>query len=363
MAGPNSTHSPESRPGTSASRAQDLDLIKTLLVIAMVGAHVIQLITFRPKPDAAIFAEYANLVSFTGFIFAFGIGLGLPKPEGRRRSWFERLRPVLLLLLAVYASSFAFAIWVDRKPLNLELALDVLTMQRLFGWSEFLATFFVLAVAQLFARPALLAIGRNTWLLAGVSAACLLTTFYTTGAIFPLLPTLVSHTGFANFPLLPYLPWFLLGIWYGSHPVRAWHFVPALAITGYLFWVTYETGALPQRFPPTILWIVGPAAILLAYLALSRWVAGRVRIPDILLTPGRHVLSFLVLTNLGFFLTRHLMGRPVRTTLVAAIVTVTILVVLSLGWYAWERFRKARPEWRAGVRATSPPPPEGRRPG
>ncbi len=332
MVGPTSTPSPD--------RAQDLDLVKTLLVIGMIGAHVIQLITFRPKPDAAMFAEYANLVSFSGFMFTFGIGLGLPKPEGRQKSWFTRLRPVLLLLLSVYASSFAFALLVDRKPLSLELVLDVVTLRRLFGWSEFLATFFVLAVVQLFGRPQLFAAGRNPWLLVCVSMACLATTFYQTSTIFPLLPTLVSHTQFANFPLLAYLPWFLVGIWYGSHPVRLWHFIPAVAITGYLYWVTIRTGGFPQRFPPSILWVVGPAAILLAYLALARWIAARVHIPAILLTPGRHVLSFLVLSNLGVFTTRYLMRMPVRNTLMDVVVTVAVVVVLTLGWYGWERFSR-----------------------
>jgi hypothetical protein len=328
-------------PSPTSNRAADLDLLKTLLVVGMVGAHVIQLITFRARPEAAIFAEYANLVSFSGFLFAFGIGLGLPKPEGRKRSLWRQLRPSLLLLLAVYASSFAFALLVDRKKLDPQLILDVVTMQRLFGWSEFLATFFMLSLLTLVARPALLAIGRNPWLLAAATLACLATTFYSTGAIVPLLPTLVSHTGFANFPLLPYLPWFLLGIWYGSHPVRAWHFVPALAMSGYLYGVTMQTGQFPNRFPPTILWIVGPAAILLAYLWLCRFVAARVSLPDVLLTPGRHVLSFLVLSNIGFFATRYFMGKPVRTTLIAVLVTFGVLVVLSAGWYAWERLRRA----------------------
>jgi hypothetical protein len=334
MAGPSSTPSPTS------TRSQDLDLVKTLLVVAMIGAHVIQLITFRARPEAAAFAEYANLVSFSGFMFAFGIGLGLPKPEGRVRTWPQRLRPVALLLLAVYVSSFAFALLVDRKPFNLELALDVLTMRRLFGWSEFLATFFVLALVQTFLRPALLAIGRNPWLLVGVSVLCLLTTYITTDLIFPLLPTLIGHTGMANFPLLPYLPWFLLGVWYGTNKVRLWHFLPALAMSGYCFWFTWRTGGFPQRFPPTILWVVGPAALLLAYLAVSRWITARVRISDVLLTPGRHVLSFLVLSNLALFTTRNFMRQPVRNTLTDAVVTVVLLLVLSLGWYAWETFRR-----------------------
>jgi len=334
MAGPNSPHSP-------TNRAADLDLLKTLLVIAMIGAHVVQLITLRARPEANVFAEYANLVSFSGFMFAFGIGLGLPKPEGRKRTLWRTVRPTLLLLLAVYASSFGFAMLVDRKPLTLQLAIDVLTMQRLFGWSEFLATFFMLSVVMLVARPVLLAVGRNPWLLVGVSVACLATTWFKTDAIVPLLPTLVSHTQFANFPLLPYLPWFLLGIWYGSHPVRAWHFVPALAITAYLYWVTWQTGEFPGRFPPTILWIAGPAAILLGYLVLCRWLAARVTIPEILLMPGRHVLSFLVLSNLAFFATRYFIGKPVRMTIIAVAVTLAILVVLSVVWLVVERLRRS----------------------
>jgi hypothetical protein len=121
--------------------------------------------------------------------------------------------------------------------------------------------------------------------------------------------------------------------------------VAALAMSGYLYWVTLETGQFPNRFPPTILWIVGPAALLLTYLWLCRFIAARVSLPAPLLTPGRHVLSFLVLSNIGFFATRYFMGKPVRSTLIALLVTVGVLVLLSAGWYAWERLWKAtRPQ-------------------
>lgn len=336
MAGPNSTPLRSS----GSVRSSDLDFLKTLLVVAMVGAHVIQLITFAPRAEARVFAEYANLVSFSGFLFAFGIGLGLPKPERGAPSLWRRLRPAALLLLAVYASSFAFALLGDRVKLTPDVVLDVLTMRRLFGWSEFLATFFVLSVLMLVARPLLVAIGRNPWLLVGVSAACLATTYLKTGLIVPLLPTLVSHTGFANFPLLPYLPWFLVGIWYGSYQVRWYQFMVALGVTGWLYWVTLRTGEFPQRFPPSILWIVGPAAILLAYLAVSRWLAANVTIPAVLLVPGRHVLSFLVLSNIAFFATRNMMNRPVRGTLMVVVVTLGVLAALTLGWMAWEAWRR-----------------------
>ena len=58
-------------------------------------------------------------------------------------------------------------------------------------------------------------------------------------------------------------------------------------------------------------------------------------------TPGRHVLSFLVLSNLALFATRYFIGKPVRLTLVAALVTLVMVVVLSAGWYAWETLRRS----------------------
>jgi uncharacterized membrane protein len=81
----------------SSARAADLDLLKTLLVYGMIGAHVVQLITLAPRADARGFSDFINLVTFSGFMFAFGIGVGLPRGnEGRKRSLWQRVRPVLL---------------------------------------------------------------------------------------------------------------------------------------------------------------------------------------------------------------------------------------------------------------------------
>ena len=77
------------------ARAADLDLFKTMLVWGMITAHCIQLLAFRPKPAAMAISEVINLITFSGFMFAFGWGLGLSR--GAPKSWWARLYPVLLL--------------------------------------------------------------------------------------------------------------------------------------------------------------------------------------------------------------------------------------------------------------------------
>jgi hypothetical protein len=330
-------------PGSSA-RAADLDLLKTLLVYGMIGAHVVQLITLAPRPEARGFSDFINLVTFSGFMFAFGIGLGLPRgSEGRKRSLWQRLRPVLLLLLATYVSSIAFVVLVDKGRLTPTLLYDLLTLTRLFGWSEFLASFFVLYLLMAVMRPLLVGIGQNPWALVSAIGLGLASTLLVVDWPLPVLATVVGTTRFPSFPLLAYLPWFFLGIWYGSHPLRWWHSALAAAATAGFYYLTATRGGFPERFPPTALWVAGSALFLLLYLAVSRLVAKYVKIPSVLLLPGRHVLSFLVLSNLIIFATRYFEGRPVRGTLMAALVAVAIVAAISLLWWVLERTRGRTP--------------------
>jgi hypothetical protein len=326
------------------ARAVDLDLLKTLLVCGMVGAHVIQLITLAPRPEARGFSDVINLVAFSGFMFAFGIGVGLPRSgDGEKRSLWRRLRPVLLLLLATYVSSVAFVVLVDRAPLTPALLYDLLTLTRLFGWSEFLASFFVLYLLLAVMRPWLVRIGQNPWTLVGAVGLGLASTLIVVDWPLPVLASVVGTTRFPSFPLLAYLPWFFLGIWYGTHPLRWWHFALAALATASFYYFTTTRGGFPERFPATIQWVSGSALFLLPLFRMARLVGNHVKIPSVLLMPGRHVLSFLVLSNLIIFATRYLEGRPVRGTLTAALVALAIVAAVSLLWWIVERARGRTP--------------------
>ncbi len=294
-------------PGTSApGRAADLDLFKTLLVAGMIVAHCIQLLSFRPTPAAVTVSETVNLITFSGFMLAFGWGVGLSRDRAKSRA--ARLRPVALLLGATWLSEIAFVALVDKKPVLPELW-NILTLSRLYGWSEFLASFAVLYLVIAVARPALVAIGSRAMLLVPAVIACLAATAIVVSADVPGLATLVGTTHFASFPLLAYLPWFLIGIFYArsARPQLVDWGLAALASAAFAFhFVT--TGALPGRFPPTALYVAGPALPLLCYVAFCRWAARRVTLPPMLLGAGRHVLAALLVSNLCIFGLRFAVG-------------------------------------------------------
>jgi hypothetical protein len=323
--------------GSTRARAEDLDLFKAVLVYGMVTAHVVQLLGLRLYA-ANDFSEFINLVSFSGFLFAFGLGTGLSRTgPARVRTPWQRLRPALLLLLGTYGSSIGFVVLVERDPLTPQLLADLFLLRRLFGWSEFLASFFVLYLLMSLARPALLTIANNAAALLAAIAICLASTLLVVPINVPVLATLIGTTSYPSFPLMPYLPWFLLGIHLANSPLRVWHVVPAAAATVTFYASAWITGVAPQRFPPSSLWVIGPALFLLLYLFAARGFATRLRLPDVLLVAGRRVFSFVIISNLVIFTLRYTYGRPVRDVLQAVLVSAAILGALTLCCLVVER--------------------------
>jgi hypothetical protein len=54
------------------SRAAYLDLFKTVLTVGMIFAHVVQLADVAPGLIEHAFSVYINLITFSGFMLAFG---------------------------------------------------------------------------------------------------------------------------------------------------------------------------------------------------------------------------------------------------------------------------------------------------
>jgi hypothetical protein len=160
-----------------------------------------------------------------------------------------------------------------------------------------------------------------------------------------MLATLVGTTNFASFPLLPYLPWFLVGIYYGRHPEhpRAVDWVLAtLATAVCALHVAYFDGGYPGRFPPTPLWIIGPALILLVYWIVARALARKVHIPSFVLGTGRHVLAALLASNLVIFGLRYLFGYRLGQWWWTPILAISLIAFVTLWAFILDPVR-ARP--------------------
>jgi hypothetical protein len=249
-----------------------------------------------------------------------------------------------MLLAATYISSLAFVVLVDRKPLTPALLTDLLSLRVLYGWSEFLASFFTLYLLIAIARPWLVRLAGNVWVLAVVVIACLVATYLTTRVDFPLLATLVGTTNYASFPIIPYLPWFLIGIHLARRDrgTNILEWMLAAVATAAFVWVLVKSGEFPPRFPPSALWIAGAALPLAVYLAASRLVAPRLAVRAFLLAPGRHVLASLVVSNLVIFGIRYLYNRPLRTWYWALLAGAALLVLVTVWSLALELWRARR---------------------
>jgi hypothetical protein len=161
----------------------------------------------------------------------------------------------------------------------------------------------------------------------------------------PAMATLVGTNQFASFPLLPYAGWFFAGIALGRQggEVRLWHLgVGSVMTLGYFVYLVLM-GKGPERFPPSVLWVAGPALFLLVYLAAAKSVISRLSLPVWALLPGQHVLSMLLLSNLLIFLIRFLFGQPV-TSVWSWLGATTLLVLLPcLFRHLADRARAFRP--------------------
>jgi len=336
---------------TAPARQAYLDLLKTMLVLGMILAHVIQLVgvRVRPMPTANGICDFVNLITFSGFLFAFGIGLGLSGEQDRPLR--ERLRPAGKLLAATYVSSLAYVTLVEKRTLTADLLIDVLSLRVLCGWSEFLASFFMLYLLLAFARPVFLAIPKSPLLMLAAVAWCLAGSVLTTSVNLPLTATIIANTNYANFPLLPYLPWLLFGIRIGQDrgAIKLRYLPFVAAATGAFVWWRLESGEFPHRFPPSALWVVGSSAFLLVYLALAQAVTRHLSVPRACLLPGRHVLMFLLLSNLVIFTIRNRRGQPIHQLWDAVGMAALIIAGVGLVAFASEMWGKSRRQRRAGI--------------
>lgn len=338
----------------SGERVQFLDAFKTLLVLGMVVAHVIQLLGRGLGAPAGQYSEFINLMSFSGFMLAFGIGVGLPFRVRGGRGALARLQAAAIMLAGVYLSSLAFAVLVDRDRLTVGLVVDLLTLKVLFGYSEFLATFFVLYLIIAVCRPALDALAQRPLLILAGIVLGLLATLITTDARFPLLATIVGLRDGASFPLLAYLPWFLVGLYFGRREgrLRVWQVLAAALPTAAFYAYLWFRREPPERFPPSALWVAGPALWLMAYLGISHALASRLRLPRWLLATGTHVLCALLFSNLAIFGTQYAFGRPARDPGSLVLVAGAILGATMLYCVAWDAFWRRRHRSKAAAAAS-----------
>jgi hypothetical protein len=264
-------------------RAPYLDLFKTILTVGMIFAHVIQLADAVPGQVAHALSVYVNLVTFSGFMLAFGMGIGLSRRRTSAATMVSRCKMPVLLFLGYCISSIAQLELVDGRPIESKEIIDVVLMRHLYGYSEFLATFFMLSLVTSFTRQLIFIVCDNVWLIiAFVALSVVVSALDLSSPQFPFVAAIIGSHDYPSFPLAQYLPWFLLGVRYTRRSVRISGTIWAAAGVATLAFVSFAVlyRRAPSRFPPDTLWIAGPALFLLIYLSLCHIITERVTLPS-----------------------------------------------------------------------------------
>jgi hypothetical protein len=281
-------------------RDTSLDIFKGSLVIGMIIAHVIGLLS--EDLLSTIFPRYitifVNCITFSGFAFCFGYVNKLAYLSKDLKSVYKRiLLNVGKTYIAYLISGVSNIFLIDQVNLSLWQVLKIALFIEVPKLSEFLITFSLFSLFTFFAfKPIkhLLKNKRVFWLVCGV---LLLATF---------LPPIHSNWGglfigtdsFKGFPLLPYLPFFLTGMYFAEYKIIFNKNILIGSLAGTLISITYLliTHTIPTRFPPSLLWIISPLVILYAVYLLSHKIKS-----EILEFIGRNVLFYLLMSNIILF--------------------------------------------------------------
>ncbi len=317
----------ETRVGSIKIRNYSIDLLKGFLVIGMVWAHVIQ---FFLKGDGYnhSLSQFINQITFPGFVFCFGYVFYISYfKKTFKEVYLKVLLTCLKTLMAFYLSGTFFRIFVDKTPFSKKMLIDILILKDMPGWSEFLAAFTVITfVSLLFFAPIKCLVEKQKmfWL---VTAVLLLTTFIPYEKVTNnQLGLLIGTKNFACFPALQYAPLFLIGTYFSRYGIRfnRKYFLGALMLTG-LASVNAFTKGIPERFPPSLLWIILPSFYIYLYYLVCSYLGNKERkwwpVRQVI-EIGQRSLFYLLLSNIFIFTLKGMnvgkvsLGQSIFCTLV-----------------------------------------------
>lgn len=291
-------------------RDKAIDIARGLMVILMVWGHTMQFFAdTQIFPLAQTLIDAINVTVFPTFVFCFGCTAYLAylqKPY--RRALPGMARTALRAYAAFVVSGVGYRVLREGKAFAWPAVRRILLLEDIPGWSEFLVSFALYALLTMAAFALLRALARRPACMLPVGAACLLACLIPYDRVASTqMALLIGGTQFACFPVVQYAPYFLAGLAYaaGSRRVRGVLAVLAAAAGAAAAVICLRSGALPQRFPPQVGWILLPALPVLLVVLLARGLARLPRIAEplgiVLSHLGGRSLYYLLASNLAIF--------------------------------------------------------------
>lgn len=302
-------------------RKESIDYEKGILVAAMVLCHVLQFFgksKIYSEQETIMFCVNAH--AFEMFLFAYGRSVAvayLNKPF--QKAVPRLLRSCLTSYAAFCISGIGYLVLCGGKDFDAQTVYSVLLLENIPGWSEFLISFAAYALVTILLFPLLKKLIECKKAFWPIWAACFASTLMPYSSISdPRLGILIGTTRFACFPVLQYMPFFLMGLYVEKNGMqRKWLWMlgaAAMSAVGYAYKALVGT---PGRFPPKFMWLMLPwFGIALIHFA-AQWMENRGRqcatIRKILRplgSMGANSLYYLLTSNLVIFTLSRLKAEP-----------------------------------------------------
>lgn len=335
--------SPSIMGGFMNKRDEKMDVVKGLLVIGMVLCHIYQFfVRLDLHSSANQVTWYINAVTFSGFVATFGYTNNLVYYSKSIQSvWKKMLGSSVKMLFAFYISGIAFRVFVTNIPIKWTMLKEILLLNDIPGWSEFIISFSIYLLVGLLGFSFFNYIKRNKTLHLLLIVALLFTTFLpyekTNSTILGLL---IGTKNFAAFPVLQYMPFYLIGIYFQEHGIKfnKWILILSIVLSnislGYIF---MNNGQLPERFPPSIYWIILPTLPIYLYFLLgillteTKIVGGKIDIiSHVVMVFGKNSMFYLLTSNILIFAASGTKAFIALSPFMGLVVTICLLFALTL---------------------------------
>ncbi|MCL4559272.1 MAG: hypothetical protein M1281_01500, partial [Chloroflexi bacterium] len=323
---------PETTP--RGERNQVIDLMKGLLIIGMVLSHVhsgLNLSVPWLDPRRGI----PQLTIFSGLFFAFGYGTYKAYLEKTTIPYRRLVLNIIRILLAYYLCVIAYEFFNDHV-LSLKSLLSIVQLDFLVPYTEFLLAYVIILILVLIIPRIFNTVARKDILFWPVMGGLLIASLfdYTQNTSVWLSLVIGSET-ITSYPVVQYLPLYLMGIYFAQRQIRfSWKFLAGaiLAIAGFL---VFRGNGQVSRYPPSFFWIVGSmGAVYVCYL-ISHLIFFITPLQKPLVDIGRHALYWMVMSDLFIFsISTVLKNIPLPSYWVAGIIIGIFFCIAYLSFLA-----------------------------
>jgi hypothetical protein len=307
----------------------------------MILAHSLQLLS-KNEGNYWVFSTLVNLFTFSGFFFCYGYVFFLSyfsKPKDKVKK--NILTTAWKTLVAYYVVAFFSLALIYAKYINADFDFSFVNILRVFlffeipFYSEFLLSFFLITTLSFLFFNKFVFLSKNQTLIFLLIGICLLWAFLCPSN-FPLhnqAALLVGTSSYSAFPVIQYLPFFLMGVLFSKNsiPVNFSGFFLSLIGTSLFAIYVYINKGIPSRFPPSIFWILGSTGILYSLLSIARLLEQHKIVYNSIASIGSNALIYLVLSSIIIFsLSKRFDTSPIIALLIGGLTILIISFLISL---------------------------------